>query len=268
MNYLFRSANEGFGIIHYLATISTALLVWTLCNFIIYYLNRKKECFFNYIEKYGKEEKNAKNVSLVIAHPDDEVMFFLPTLNLLFRRKKKKEVFLLCLSNGNYYGQGIIRDKEIYDVWSYLGGEKKNCKVVDNPKIQDGWTSWNEELLVNILKDHCSKHNIRKVLLRRTVLTFDSYGISGHPNHRSVYKSARILSRTQGITVACAFFQSYFVIQINAIVQVTVYILPDSFLRLFSVLTGFGRRTAYIPSPRTCLYAYFNSFDVLDATFA
>ncbi|SBT37950.1 N-acetylglucosaminylphosphatidylinositol deacetylase, putative [Plasmodium ovale wallikeri] len=188
------------GIMHCLVTISTALLVWILCNFILYYLNRKKECFFNYVEKYGKEEKNAKNVSLVIAHPDDEVMFFLPTLNLLFRKKKKKEVFLLCLSNGNYYRQGIIRDKEIYDVWSYLGGEKKNCKVVDNPKIQDGWTPWNEELLVNILKDYCSKHNIRKVL------TFDSYGISGHPNHRSIYKSAR--------------------------------------------------------------YAYFNSFDVLDATFA
>ena len=50
---------------------------------------------------------------LVIAHPDDEAMFFSP---LLLSYHSKKSIFILCLSNGNYEGHGEIRTQEV--LWS------------------------------------------------------------------------------------------------------------------------------------------------------
>jgi len=36
----------------------------------------------------------------VIAHPDDEAMFFTPTIKEI--QSQGRDVFLLCLSSGNY----------------------------------------------------------------------------------------------------------------------------------------------------------------------
>lgn len=57
--------------------------------------------------RYGRNSKllrssrfpNARRVLLVTAHPDDESMFFGPTILSLSRRKDCK-IYLLCLSNG------------------------------------------------------------------------------------------------------------------------------------------------------------------------
>jgi N-acetylglucosaminylphosphatidylinositol deacetylase len=47
---------------------------------------------------------------IVIAHPDDEAMFFVPTIKYL---RKYNNISLLCLSNGNATGLGRIREKEL-----------------------------------------------------------------------------------------------------------------------------------------------------------
>ena len=47
---------------------------------------------------------------LVIAHPDDEAMFFSP---LLLSFHSKQSIFILCLSNGNIEGLGEIRTQEV-----------------------------------------------------------------------------------------------------------------------------------------------------------
>ena len=48
-------------------------------------------------------------VLLVIAHPDDEAMFFVP---MLVRMKQKKvRLCVLCLSTGDAAGLGAIRFK-------------------------------------------------------------------------------------------------------------------------------------------------------------
>ena len=47
---------------------------------------------------------------LVIAHPDDEAMFFRPLLDDL---SHTHEFYMLCLSNGNADGLGKIREKEL-----------------------------------------------------------------------------------------------------------------------------------------------------------
>ncbi len=41
------------------------------------------------------------NVLLIIAHPDDECMFFSPTI-LALTRRAPQNVYLLCLSEGKY----------------------------------------------------------------------------------------------------------------------------------------------------------------------
>ncbi|CAD2095370.1 N-acetylglucosaminylphosphatidylinositol deacetylase, putative [Plasmodium vinckei lentum] len=165
---------------------SIALLVVGVGYGVIhYYLNAKKNKVIN-LFKEG-------NVCIVVAHPDDEVMFFLPTLKLLFNNKDKTEIFILSLSNGNYYGIGKIREKEFTKVWSYLGGHPDNYKIMDDPNLQDGWNPWNEQYISKVLSKFCSKRNIKKVL------TFDDYGVSGHPNHISVYKGAQILAKSKSI---------------------------------------------------------------------
>lgn len=57
-----------------------------------------------YIRPYSRLKaisSAAKRVLLVIAHPDDETMFFGPTM-LNLSRREETEVYLLCLSNGDY----------------------------------------------------------------------------------------------------------------------------------------------------------------------
>ena len=44
-----------------------------------------------------------KNILFVTAHPDDEAMFFVPTIMNL---KKFYNIHLLCLSTGNFDGIG------------------------------------------------------------------------------------------------------------------------------------------------------------------
>lgn len=49
---------------------------------------------------FKSDVKNPKRVLLVIAHPDDECMFFGPTV-LNFTSNKNCTLYLMCLSTGN-----------------------------------------------------------------------------------------------------------------------------------------------------------------------
>ena len=59
----------------------------------------------------------ARRVLLVVSHPDDESMFFGPTLlNLCRSRGSAEGVFLLCMSNGDFRkGQGAARKHELIE---------------------------------------------------------------------------------------------------------------------------------------------------------
>ena len=74
-----------------------------------------------------------RNILLVIAHPDDEVMFFGPTLVGITEPSRGNHVRILCLSNGilfpgfanvgNAEGIGHIREKELVESAKYFGIE-------------------------------------------------------------------------------------------------------------------------------------------------
>ncbi|TIC23933.1 LmbE-like protein [Wallemia mellicola] len=117
---------------------------------------------------------------LVIAHPDDEVMFFGPTLNHF--RRKGENLHVLCLSSGNADGLGNIREQELYSSLSVLGVQPDNVNLIENAHLQDGMDkSWPEELIANVVVDYAKVHNIDRIL------TFDKEGVSSHPNHKSIH---------------------------------------------------------------------------------
>lgn len=128
---------------------------------------------------------------LIVAHPDDESMFFVPTLRAL---KASDETFwILCLTTGDYDGLGNIRSLEMLQTGQLLGADKT--------------------LVCDTLKDHPTKrwnvsevqqqiqHALRNAMgpndswSRLVLLTFDRYGVSGHVNHIDTYHGTCALLR-------------------------------------------------------------------------
>ena len=76
-----------------------------------------------------REIKTARRVLLVTSHPDDECMFFGPTV-LSLTRNPQVNVFLLCMSNGDYRRDGMTRKKELYSACQVLGIPEENITVL------------------------------------------------------------------------------------------------------------------------------------------
>ncbi|WWD05422.1 hypothetical protein V865_003499 [Kwoniella europaea PYCC6329] len=123
---------------------------------------------------------------ILTAHPDDEVMFFSPTILSLV--SEGWTVSGLCLSTGNSSGQGDIRTEELYGSYEVLGVVRENVKIVDHPKLQDSMTSqWDPHLLLEIILHHLKDHPVD------LIITFDEIGITHHPNHISLPQALALL---------------------------------------------------------------------------
>ncbi|XP_021768366.1 probable N-acetylglucosaminyl-phosphatidylinositol de-N-acetylase [Chenopodium quinoa] len=161
--------------------VLSASVIWiaSLCKILhISYFPTKGQ-YFNIGDTLHK-----KAVSLVIAHPDDESMFFTPTINYLTSRGHN--IYILCLSTGNADGMGKIRTDELYKACSMLKVPLKQVVVLDHSELQDGFGKvWNHTLIAKIVEDNIRSHGID------TVITFDSYGVSGHCNHRDIHFGIR-----------------------------------------------------------------------------
>nr|XP_005298249.1 N-acetylglucosaminyl-phosphatidylinositol de-N-acetylase isoform X2 [Chrysemys picta bellii] len=70
---------------------------------------------------------------VVTAHPDDEAMFFAPTILSLGRFRA--QLWLLCCSSGNYYNQGEIRKNELVQSCAILGIPPSNVTVIDHSYV-------------------------------------------------------------------------------------------------------------------------------------
>ncbi|XP_042647278.1 N-acetylglucosaminyl-phosphatidylinositol de-N-acetylase isoform X3 [Tyto alba] len=121
---------------------------------------------------------------LVTAHPDDEAMFFAPTLLGLGRAGVRAAV--LCCSAGNYYNQGEIRKKELEQSCFLLGIPASDVAVIDHRNLPDSpAVEWDTQLLAAFVLKHIEANNID------LVVTFDAGGVSGHANHISLYTAVR-----------------------------------------------------------------------------
>lgn len=75
-----------------------------------------------------------KRICLLIAHPDDEAMFFAPTVLALTRPETGNHVKILCLSTGDADGLGETRKKELVKSGLLLGlRDESDVFVIDDP---------------------------------------------------------------------------------------------------------------------------------------
>ena len=125
-------------------------------------------------------------VLLVIAHPDDECMFFTPTL--LGLQRQGVAVHVLCLSTGNFAGLGATRALELRASCAALGVLASHVHCLDDPQLPDGPShAWPPARIAAIVRRHCHETGLSRLV------TFDSGGVSGHPNHVAVYDGVRLL---------------------------------------------------------------------------
>ncbi|XP_063934584.1 N-acetylglucosaminyl-phosphatidylinositol de-N-acetylase-like [Zophobas morio] len=172
---------------------------------LFYQFSRKSQGYFSFNvlalrlrdNKVHRQQKNALtrsngNVLLIIAHPDDECMFFGPLL-LKLLQEPKVNIYVICLSSGNFNGLGSSRKREFFKSCTALGLKEENCFIedifnlatcqfLDNPLEE-----WPKESIAELVFEFIKKYNIN------LIFTFDEKGISGHLNHRSIYYGLRNL---------------------------------------------------------------------------
>ncbi|PWY73056.1 glycan biosynthesis protein [Aspergillus heteromorphus CBS 117.55] len=133
--------------------------------------------------------QRARNILLVTAHPDDETLFFSPTI-LYGRDNPDVTRALLVLSTGDYHGQGDIRRGEIEHSCEKLGIPAARCVVLEHGALQDNpkkW--WRDDVIQDIVAHYVEMWKVD------LIFTFDNGGVSGHINHRAV--SAGVLRYTE-----------------------------------------------------------------------
>ncbi|KAF7593346.1 N-acetylglucosaminyl-phosphatidylinositol de-N-acetylase [Aspergillus hancockii] len=152
-----------------------------------------------------------KRICLLIAHPDDEAMFFAPTVLALTKPELGNHLKILCLSTGDADGLGHIRKKELQKSAVHLGlRSESDVFIVDDPtRFPDSMSAvWPETevsaLLASAFAPELSSNasasssaarkrgssNTAPVATIDVLLTFDRYGVSNHINHRSLYYGA------------------------------------------------------------------------------
>ncbi|KAI1610869.1 N-acetylglucosaminylphosphatidylinositol deacetylase [Exophiala viscosa] len=170
-----------------------------------------------------------KRIILLIAHPDDEAMFFSPTLQALTNPNLQNHLKILCMSTGNADGLGDTRKLELEKAALTLGlRRKEDVFVLDDERFKDGMREdWKPEEIAKVLASAFAPHlnakspkdsgvddkdssKDRKKSKTKQVkfsplptsdsprasidvlITFDQSGISGHPNHKALYHGAQL----------------------------------------------------------------------------
>ncbi|KAK6533463.1 N-acetylglucosaminyl-phosphatidylinositol de-N-acetylase [Orbilia ellipsospora] len=151
-----------------------------------------------------------RNIALLIAHPDDEAMFFAPTIQSITSPSLNNTLRIICFSTGDADGLGSTRKHELLRSASLLGVPSVNSTVLvhDHPDLQDGmYHSWSKDLVASLLSyslhqfengrnDENEDANPQDEVEGDgipvdTIITFDSYGVSGHRNHISLRTAAQ-----------------------------------------------------------------------------
>ncbi|KAJ9496565.1 N-acetylglucosaminyl-phosphatidylinositol de-N-acetylase [Exophiala xenobiotica] len=189
-----------------------------------------------------------KRIILLIAHPDDESMFFNPTLQALTHPSLQNHLKILCMSTGNADGIGETRRVELEKAAVHLGlRRREDVFVLDDERFKDGMDEdWKPEDIVRVLASAFAPHlnNVNSSQPSSTstptgqkdkdrrksksksnsssktsstatapsaaptassqfgplasidvLITFDSHGISSHPNHIALFHGASLFVR-------------------------------------------------------------------------
>lgn len=127
---------------------------------------------------------------LVTAHPDDETMFFGPcAIGLKSSDQEAASLSILCLSAGDFYGQGDVRKRELLAAARKLGC--RQVHIVEDEALQDGQQNvWDTAHLAALIGETLQREAIENLI------TFDGVGVSGHANHVALSRCLPLLRRT------------------------------------------------------------------------
>ncbi|GES59677.1 glycan biosynthesis protein [Aspergillus terreus] len=177
--------------------------------------------------------QHARSILLVTAHPDDETLFFSPSIT--YRRDDPHtQRGLLVLSSGNYEGIGERRRQEIHSSCSVLGIVPDRCVVLDNAELQDNpkkW--WNEDLIKDLVAAHVQKWSVD------LIITFDNGGVSGHINHRAVSAGVRkYITSTPQAPPAYTLQSTFLLRKYSSLIDLIPTVIPFSWRILKAILTS------------------------------
>lgn len=139
------------------------------------------------------------SITLVIAHPDDEVMFFSPTLLQLDRQLPQSVRFnFVCLSWGDADSLGPIRERELQNSVRMLMARSGRAFEVFQHDFPDGFDErWDIRSVASSIEDSVF---IGGDASRTVLVTFDEHGVSGHPNHVACHHAVKhIVSQRPGV---------------------------------------------------------------------
>lgn len=159
--------------------------------------------------RYEHGFEKAHRVLFVTAHPDDECMFFGPTILRLQQQttvppasgNDKCLVYLLCMSAGDSERKGKARRAELWRACDVLGIASENvtlyhCDVLpDDPGVR-----WRADVVARIILRHVEALSID------ALVTFDKHGVSRHSNHCSLYYAAAFLSIERHLPANCRVY--------------------------------------------------------------
>jgi N-acetylglucosaminylphosphatidylinositol deacetylase len=142
-------------------------------------------------ELSGNDDSVDLVIVLIIAHPDDESMFFLPTVVSIRKSLPEAKLWIMCLTRGNYDDLGSVRCQELQKVCDLLDVDE--LIQVNRPEMQDHpsrpWSIADASRVIEtILMDALTKSDLEDACLVH-LITFDEGGVSGHVNHRDCYRS-------------------------------------------------------------------------------
>lgn len=144
---------------------------------------------------FGHASKSQKNVLFVTAHPDDECMFFGPSIVNILRMGCR--VHLLCLSSGGYYKISWLRKKELRQSCAALGISLGNVTIIEHSKLPDDPNRiWTDEIVGSVILKYIMQLSVD------VVISFDENGVSGHCNHIAIYYGLKYLLE-QGLIPEC-----------------------------------------------------------------
>lgn len=127
-------------------------------------------------------------------------MFFAPALQHLSKPHLSNQILILCLSSGDADGLGNVRKTELTKSALALGVTHPEHVVVveDEVNFPDSMNKeWNAKRVAGVLMRYfvpdlggAAATSPPPVSLD-AILTFDAHGVSGHPNHVSLYHGSR-----------------------------------------------------------------------------
>jgi len=177
-------------------------LEWLILSVIVYLIVASVTyCIVRLFPKAILSNKSIKNeperVLLVIAHPDDECMFFGPTI-LSLLQQSQPQFYVMCLSKGNFDGLGRVRKQELWNSCTTMGIPASNILLISHDLLRDDpRADWSTDIVGKLIVSYVLSHHID------TLITFDGHGVSGHKNHKALYFSVRELVKHKKMPKHC-----------------------------------------------------------------